>query len=58
MMPGQVPLDLVGPLQVLQCADRLSIDVQVRYIGPTAAMQWLGPLTLSGIDPLPEQLTP
>ncbi|PCF94348.1 AraC family transcriptional regulator [Vreelandella nigrificans] len=58
MMPGQVPLDLVGPLQVLQCAGRLSIDVQVRYIGPKAAMQWLGPLTLSGIDPLPEQLSP
>lgn len=56
MMPGQVPLDLVGPLQVLQCAERLSIDVQVRYIGPKAAMQWLGPLTLSGIDPLPEPL--
>ncbi|EHJ92062.1 GlxA family transcriptional regulator [Vreelandella boliviensis] len=58
MMPGQVPLDLIGPLQVLQCADRLSIDVQVRYIGPKAAMQWLGPLTLSGIDSLPEQLPP
>ncbi|MDQ7733559.1 helix-turn-helix domain-containing protein [Halomonas sp. SpR1] len=58
MMPGQVPLDLIGPLQVLQCADRLSIDVQVRYIGPKTAMQWLGPLTLSGIDPLPEQLPP
>src|SRR5690554_4948431 len=58
MMPGQVPLDLVGPLQVLQCADRLSIDVEVCYVGPKTAMSWLGPLTLSGIDPLPEQLPP
>lgn len=58
MMPGQVPLDLVGPLQVLQCADRLSIDVEVCYVGPKTAMPWLGPLTLSGIDPLPEQLLP
>ena len=56
MMPGQVPLDLIGPLQVLQCTDRLSVDIELRYIGPASAMQWLGPLTLSGIDPLPDQL--
>ena len=56
MMPGQVPLDLVGPLQVLQCASRLSIEIDVRYIGPQETLQWLGPLSLSGIDPLPEQL--
>ncbi|WP_447928761.1 GlxA family transcriptional regulator [Vreelandella sp. EE27] len=56
MMPGQVPLDLVGPLQVLQCASRLGLDIDVSYIGPSAALEWLGPLTLSGIAPLPDEL--
>ncbi|WP_447556064.1 GlxA family transcriptional regulator [Vreelandella sp. EE22] len=56
MMPGQVPLDLVGPLQVLQCASRLSVEIDVRYLGPSHALQWLGPLTLGGISALPEQL--
>lgn len=56
MMPGQVPLDLIGPLQVLHSAGRLMKALEVRYIGPKAAMEWLGPLTLSGIEPLPEQL--
>lgn len=32
------------------------IEIDVRYIGPQDALQWLGPLSLSGIDPLPEQL--
>lgn len=58
MMPGQVPLDLIGPLQVLECARRLSLDIALSYIGPSAAIPWLGPLTLSGIDPLPESLAP
>ncbi len=56
MMPGQVPLDLVGPLQVLQCASRLGIEIDICYLGPSAAMQWLGPLTLGGITALPQQL--
>ncbi|MBZ5488357.1 helix-turn-helix domain-containing protein [Halomonas aquamarina] len=56
MMPGQVPLDLVGPLQVLQCASRLGMEMDICYLGPSTAMPWLGPLTLGGISPLPDTL--
>jgi len=53
MLPGQVPLDLVGPLQVLHCAQRLSEGISIHYFGPSPTLDWLGPLSLSGIDPLP-----
>ncbi|WP_275285955.1 GlxA family transcriptional regulator [Halomonas elongata] len=53
MLPGQVPLDLVGPLQVLHCAQRMHEDLTIRYVGPCEALDWLGPLSLSGIEPLP-----
>nr|WP_301282908.1 MULTISPECIES: DJ-1/PfpI family protein [unclassified Halomonas] len=56
MLPGQVPLDLIGPLQVLSSAARLSLAIEIRYLGPQAAMAWLGPLSLTGIEPLPETL--
>ncbi|MFI0474035.1 GlxA family transcriptional regulator [Halomonas sp. HMF6819] len=57
MMPGQVPLDLIGPLQVLHCAERLSLSVEISYLGPSTALEWLGPLTLGGIAPLPLELS-
>lgn len=56
MLPGQVPLDLVGPLQVLHSAQRHSEGISIRYIGPCASLDWLGPLSLSGIDPLPARV--
>lgn len=56
MLPGQVPLDLVGPWQVLHCAQRLSSSFEVSYFGPCESVDWLGPLRLSGMQPLPESL--
>ncbi|SEN03522.1 GlxA family transcriptional regulator [Halomonas caseinilytica] len=53
MLPGQVPLDLVGPLQVLHSAQRMHEDLRIRYFGPCETLDWLGPLALSGIEPLP-----
>lgn len=53
MLPGQVPLDLVGPLQVLHSAQRMHEDLTIRYFGPSETLDWLGPLALSGIEPLP-----
>lgn len=53
MLPGQVPLDLVGPLQVLHGAQRHCEGISIRYFGPCASLDWLGPLSLSGIEPLP-----
>lgn len=54
MLPGQVPLDLAGPLEVLSAAVRFGAAIHIRYFGPRASLDWLGPLTLSGIEPLPE----
>lgn len=51
MLPGQVPLDLVGPLQVLHAAQQHDDGIAIRYFGPRASLDWLGPLTLGGIDP-------
>jgi len=56
MLPGQVPLDLIGPLQVLHTAERIAGGLSVRYFGPSASLDWLGPLVLSGIEPLPSTL--
>ncbi|WP_110649742.1 GlxA family transcriptional regulator [Salinicola peritrichatus] len=55
MLPGQVPLDLAGPLQVLQSAVQQGAALQVRYFGPTRSLAWMGPLQLSGIEPLPHE---
>ncbi|SDM27646.1 Transcriptional regulator GlxA family, contains an amidase domain and an AraC-type DNA-binding HTH domain [Modicisalibacter muralis] len=54
MLPGQVPLDLIGPLQVLHSAERIAGSLSIRYFGPSPSLDWLGPLTLSGIEPLPQ----
>ncbi|ALM52541.1 GlxA family transcriptional regulator [Halomonas huangheensis] len=54
MLPGQVPLDLVGPWQVLHCAARISGRYQIDYFGPHNSLDWMGPLQLQGIAPLPE----
>jgi transcriptional regulator GlxA family with amidase domain len=53
MLPGQVPLDLAGPLQVLLSAIQLGAPLRLRFFGPLETLAWLGPLTLSGIEPLP-----
>lgn len=52
MLPGQVPLDLIGPLQVLLSAERIAGGLAIRYFGPRPSLDWLGPLALSGIEPL------
>ncbi|MFC0268158.1 GlxA family transcriptional regulator [Kushneria aurantia] len=53
MLPGQVPLDLAGPLQVLTSAVQLGAPLELRFFGPQTTLAWLGPLSLSGIEPLP-----
>ncbi|WP_240455684.1 GlxA family transcriptional regulator [Halomonas faecis] len=58
MLPGQVPLDLVGPLQVLHAAQQQDDGIAICYFGPRASLDWLGPLTLGGIEPLPQALEP
>ncbi|WP_442488873.1 hypothetical protein [Halomonas litopenaei] len=55
MIPGQVPLDLIGPWQVLRSAAS-EVSFQIDYIGPQPQLDWLGPLALSGISPLPDDL--
>lgn len=57
MLPGQVPLDLVGPWQVLHCAARISGRYQIDYFGPSNSLDWMGPLQLQGIAPLPEDVS-
>ncbi|WP_277985134.1 GlxA family transcriptional regulator [Salinicola tamaricis] len=54
MLPGQVPLDLAGPLQVLLSAVQLGAPLALRFFGPQASLPWLGPLALTGIEALPE----
>ena len=54
MLPGQVPLDLAGPLQVLLSAIQFGAPLRLRFFGPQETLAWLGPLTLSGIEPLPD----
>ncbi|MGN8159435.1 hypothetical protein ACS8YF_12265 [Salinisphaera sp. SWV1] len=54
MLPGQVPLDLAGPLQVLHSAQRLGADITIHFFGPQCSIDWLAPLVLSGIEPLPD----
>lgn len=58
MLPGQVPLDLAGPLQVLHTAMSFGTAMRVRYFGPMTTFDWLGPLTLGGIEPLPDAPLP
>lgn len=53
MLPGQVPLDLAGPLQVLTSAMQLGAPLNLHFFGPQSSLPWLGPLQLSGIAPLP-----
>ncbi|MCM2972884.1 GlxA family transcriptional regulator [Larsenimonas suaedae] len=55
MLPGQVPLDLAGPLQVFLSAASHN-ELTLRFIGPHASIDWFGGLSLSGIAPLPETL--
>ncbi|WP_456268646.1 helix-turn-helix domain-containing protein [Kushneria sp. AK178] len=55
MLPGQVPLDLAGPLQVLISAAQFDAPLNLHFFGPQSSLPWLGPLQLSGIAPLPSQ---
>lgn len=57
MLPGLVPLDLVGPWQVLHCAARISDQYRIDYFGPQASLEWMGHLQLHGIKPLPEDVS-
>ncbi|MCX2524717.1 GlxA family transcriptional regulator [Larsenimonas rhizosphaerae] len=56
MLPGQVPLDLAGPVQVFTCARHHAPDLALRFIGPQESIEWLDSLTLSGITPMPDVL--
>ncbi len=53
-------LDIAGPIEVLRQANRVqsSVRFEVHYVGPTSSLQSSIGITLSGIEPLPEQLPP
>ncbi|MBY5929549.1 helix-turn-helix domain-containing protein [Halomonas sp. DP8Y7-3] len=55
LVPGMVPLDLVGPWQVLRSAS-IRQPFEIDFIGPRSQFDWMGPLSLSGIAPLPDSL--
>jgi transcriptional regulator GlxA family with amidase domain len=51
-------LDIAGPLEVLRQANRVqnSVRFEVRYIGPTSSLQTSIGITLSAIEPLPQEV--
>jgi transcriptional regulator GlxA family with amidase domain len=56
--PRLLLLDVAGPLEVLRWANQVQAAVQfdVRYVGPSATLQTSIGLSLSGVQPLPDQL--
>src|SRR5215467_11582982 len=58
--PRLLLLDIAGPLEVLRQANRVqkSVRFDVRYVGPSASLQTSVGLTLSAIEPLPQELPP
>ncbi|SPJ32278.1 GlxA family transcriptional regulator [Kushneria phyllosphaerae] len=58
MLPGQVPLDVAGPLQVLLSAEQLGAPIHLHFFGPQPSLPWLGAMQLSGIKPLPREAIP
>ena len=58
--PRLLLLDIAGPLEVLRQANRVqkSVRFDVRYVGPSASLQTSVGLTLSAIEPLPQDPFP
>src|SRR5215813_7192527 len=58
--PRLLLLDIAGPLEVLRQANRVqsSVRFDVRYIGPTSSLQTSIGITLTAIEPLPQELPP
>jgi transcriptional regulator GlxA family with amidase domain len=58
--PRLLLLDVAGPIEVLRQANRIqsSVRFEVRYIGPTSSLQTSIGVTLSAIEPLPQELPP
>jgi transcriptional regulator GlxA family with amidase domain len=57
--PRLLLLDVAGPIEVLRKAniEQGAMEFQVRYVGPADAVRSSVGLTLSGIEPLPPQLS-
>lgn len=58
--PRLLLLDVAGPLEVLRRANQLQSEARfdVRYIGPSPLLRTSINLTVSGIEPLPDNLPP
>src|SRR5439155_16326471 len=58
--PRLLLLDIAGPLEVLRQANRVqnSVRFEVRYIGPTSSLLTSVGITLTAIEPLPQELPP
>jgi transcriptional regulator GlxA family with amidase domain len=56
--PRLLLLDIAGPLEVLRQANRVqsSVRFEVRYIGSIPSLQTSIGITLTGIEPLPQEL--
>jgi transcriptional regulator GlxA family with amidase domain len=56
--PRPLLLDIAGPLEVLRQANRVqdSVLFDVRYVGPRSSLQTSIGVSLSAIEPLPEEL--
>ena len=58
ILPGFLPLDLAGPLQVLVTANDDKSRYRLHYIGPAQSPVMAGGLGVTQIAPLPERLPP
>src|SRR5215813_316431 len=58
--PRLLLLDIAGPLEVLRQANRVqsSVRFEVRYIGPASSLRTSIGITLTAIEPLPQELPP
>jgi transcriptional regulator GlxA family with amidase domain len=58
--PRLLLLDIAGPLEVLRQANRVQDEIrfEVQYIGPSRALTTSIGITISEIEPLPEDLPP
>ena len=56
ILPGFLPLDLAGPLQVLLTANDERELYRIKYVGPELSPAMKGGLALQALEPLPELL--
>ena len=56
LLPSVLLTDLAAPLDALRYARRFGAELEVRLISPSAQVESLFGLRLSGMEALPEQL--